>query len=57
VNNSPSCYLGSGSFAYNAGADTCVNGNDSEGYLPSDFLHADNAHLPRILQFALKLIF
>jgi hypothetical protein len=57
VNNSPNCYLANGGFAYNAGADTCVNGNSAEGYLPSDFLHADGAHLPRILQFALKLMF
>ncbi len=57
VNNSPSCYLPNGSFQYNAGADTCVDGNAAEGYLPSGFLHPDNVRDPRILQFALKLMF
>jgi hypothetical protein len=57
VNNSPSCYLPNGSYAFSAGADTCVEGNAAQGYLPSGFLHPDGVHDPRILQFALKLIF
>ena len=57
VNNSPSCYLPDGNDSYSAGAETCVDGNPSEGYLPSGFLHPDGVHDPRLLQFALKLIF
>jgi hypothetical protein len=49
--------LPNGNNAFNAGADTCVNGNADEGYLPSGFLHPGSAHDPRILQFALKLLF
>jgi hypothetical protein len=57
VNNYVGCFLPNGNNAFNAGADTCVNGNADEGYLPSGFLHPGSAHDPRILQFALKLLF
>jgi hypothetical protein len=57
VNNSPGCFLPNGSYQYNAGADTCVDGNAAEGYLPSGFLHPNGVHDPRLLQFALKLLF
>ena len=57
VNNSPGCFLPNAGFAYNAGASTCVDGNADQGYLPSGFLHPDGVHDPRLLQFALKLLF
>jgi hypothetical protein len=56
-NNSPGCFLPNGNEQYNAGASTCVQGNADEGYLPSTFLHPNAVHDPRLLQFALKLIF
>jgi hypothetical protein len=57
VNNSPGCYLQNGSNTFNAGADTCVNGNSDQGYFPSYFLHPSGVHDPRILQFAAKIKF
>jgi hypothetical protein len=57
VNNSPGCFLPNAGFAFNAGAETCVDGNAAQGYLASGFLHPGGVHDPRILQFALKLIF
>jgi hypothetical protein len=57
INSSPSCFLPNGSFAYNAGSDYCVNGNLPEGIEPSSFMHPSAAHDPRLLQFALKLLF
>ena len=56
-NNSPGCFLPNGNEQYNAGASTCVEGNADQGYLPSTFLHPSTVHDPRLLQFALKLIF
>jgi hypothetical protein len=57
VNSSPSCFAQYGSFAYNAGNNDCVNGNAAEGIEPSNFMHPSVVHDPRLLQFALKLIF
>ena len=57
VNNSPGCFLPNGSNAFNAGSDVCVNGSASEGILPSGFLHPNAVHDPRILQFAVKILF
>ena len=59
VNNSPGCFLPNGNSTYNAGADACVNGSTDQGILPSSFLHPsfNNSYVPRVLQFALKLIF
>jgi hypothetical protein len=56
-NNSPGCFLPNGNYTYNAGASTCVQGDQDLGYLPSGFLHPNGVHDPRLLQFALKLIF
>lgn len=57
VNSSPSCFAQSGNFAYSAGNSDCVNGNPTEGIEPSTFLHPSVVHEPRLLQFALKVIF
>jgi hypothetical protein len=57
VNNSPGCSGANGSYAYNFGNSDCVNGNTTEGILPSAFLHPSAVHDPRILQFALKVLF
>jgi hypothetical protein len=57
VNNSPGCFLPGSGQQFNAGATTCVQGDLSEGYFPSGFLHPGSAHDPRLLQFALKLLF
>jgi hypothetical protein len=57
VNSSPSCFAQYGGFAYNAGNNDCVNGNAAEGIEPSNFMHPSVVHDPRLLQFALKLIF
>ena len=57
VNNSPGCFTANGSSAFNAGSDTCVNGNSAQGILPSGFLHPSYALDPRILQFAAKILF
>jgi hypothetical protein len=65
-NNSPGCFLPNGKYTYNAGNDFCVNGETqtdpttgqlSYVILPSTFLHPSGVHDPRLLQFALKLIF
>jgi len=39
VNNSPGCFGACGSFALNAGNDTCVNGDDTLGIVASGFLN------------------
>jgi hypothetical protein len=57
VNNSPSCFLPNLNFAYNAGSSECVNGDLPQGIEPSGFMHPNTVHDPRLLQFALKLIF
>jgi hypothetical protein len=57
INNSPSCFAQNGNFAFSAGNNECVNGNLAQGIQPSGFLHPNLAHDPRLLQFALKLIF
>lgn len=57
VFNSPGCYQGNGSFSYNAGASACVDGSAAQGILPSNFLHPSAVHDPRILQFAMKVLF
>ncbi|MGC2163072.1 MAG: carboxypeptidase regulatory-like domain-containing protein [Silvibacterium sp.] len=57
VNNSPSCYGSNGNYAYSFGNSDCVNGNANQGILPSSFLHPDGVHDPRIMQFALKVLF
>ena len=57
VNNGAGCYGALGSSQYSFGASDCVEGDQSNGILPSAFLHASAVHDPRILQFALKVIF
>jgi hypothetical protein len=57
INNSPGCYGQNAGYAYNFGASDCVNGNSGNGILASDFLHPTAVHDPRILQFALKVLF
>jgi Carboxypeptidase regulatory-like domain/TonB-dependent Receptor Plug Domain len=57
INNSPGCFGPNAGFAYNAGNATCVQGDESQGILPSGFLHPGTAHDPRIVQFALKILF
>jgi outer membrane receptor protein involved in Fe transport len=56
VNSSPGCYGPNDGFANNAGNTVCVNG-DGNSILPSAFLHTAGVHDPRIVQFALKLLF
>jgi len=60
VNNYAGCFLSLNNNpsdpTLSAGADLCVNGNGSS-YLASGFLHPSAVHDPRILQFALKLLF
>jgi hypothetical protein len=57
INGSPSCFGPNGSFGFNAGNDACVNGDTANGQAASSFLHPNNVHDPRIVQFALKLLF
>jgi hypothetical protein len=57
VNNGAGCYGALGNSQYSFGASDCVEGDQSNGILPSTFLHAESVHDPRILQFALKVIF
>jgi hypothetical protein len=57
VNNSPGCYLQNGSELYNAGSSECVQGYAPSGIVASNFLHPGSARDPRIVQFALKLLF
>ncbi len=57
INNSPGCFGPNAGFANNAGNNICVNGDPTQGILPSGFLHPGAAHDPRIVQFALKILF
>jgi hypothetical protein len=57
VNNSAGCYGADGNYAYSFGNSDCVNGNAGDGILPSAFLHPSAVHDPRIMQFALKVLF
>ncbi len=57
IGNSPSCYGPNAGFQYNAGNTTCVQGDASQGVLPSSFLHPGSVHDPRLVQFALKVLF
>ena len=57
INNSPYCYGPNLGFANNAGNPTCVNGDASQGILPSGFLHPNSVHDPRIVQIAGKILF
>jgi hypothetical protein len=57
INNSPYCYGPNLGFANNAGNTTCVNGDASQGILPSGFLHPNSVHDPRIVQIAGKILF
>ena len=62
LNNSPSCYGPNAGFANNAGNAVCVNGstpdqNGTQSILPSGFLHPGGVHDPRLVQFALKVLF
>ncbi len=57
INNSAGCFGPNGGFANNAGNTTCVQGDPSQGILPSGFLHPNNAREPRIVQFGLKVLF
>ena len=58
VNNYASCFEqpNANSPTLSTGTQDCVDGNGST-YIASDFLHPDGVHDPRILQFALKLLF
>jgi hypothetical protein len=58
VNNYAGCFLQTNpnSPTYSAGAGDCVEGNGST-YFASDFLHPDGVHAPRLIQFALKILF
>jgi hypothetical protein len=54
VNNSaPDCYGPNNGYTYNFGYSSCVQGV----YGPSSFLHPGSAADPRIVQFALKILF
>ena len=62
LNNSPGCYGPNAGFANNAGNAVCVNGstpdqNGTQSILPSGFLHPGGVHDPRLVQFALKVLF
>ncbi|WP_263357844.1 TonB-dependent receptor [Acidicapsa ligni] len=57
VNNSPGCFGQNGNNANSAGNTECVNGEPDQGIVASNFLHPSAAYAPRILQFALKVIF
>ncbi|HEX4022055.1 MAG TPA: carboxypeptidase regulatory-like domain-containing protein [Acidobacteriaceae bacterium] len=57
INNSPGCFDSNAGFAYNAGAADCVAGVPSQGIQASTFLHPNAVHDPRIIQFALKVLF
>jgi hypothetical protein len=54
VNNSaPDCYGSNAGSTFNFGYNPCVQGVDG----PSSFLHPSIVHDPRLLQFALKVLF
>jgi carboxypeptidase family protein/TonB-dependent receptor-like protein len=53
VNGGMDC-VGAG---FSAGDPNCVNGNQALGIAASGFLHASGAHLPRRMQFGLRLFF
>jgi hypothetical protein len=57
VNNSPYCYLPSGTEQYSAGASDCVSGASDGSVVAQTFLHPSGAHNPRILQFGAKVVF
>lgn len=57
VNNGAGCWGPNLGFNYNFGASECVQGDPDNSILPSAFLHASGVHDPRILQFALKVMF
>jgi hypothetical protein len=44
-------------YAANSGDSSCVNGDSSQGMVPSNFLHPSGAHNGRIGEFGLKFIF
>ena len=59
VNNYAGCFLQNdpSSPIYSAGNTQCVNGDPGTGYNAQGFLHPSGVHDPRLLQFALKLLF
>jgi hypothetical protein len=57
VNNTVYCYGPNGDNANNAGSGGCVNPPEGQGLQAQGFLHPAGVHDPRLLQFALKLLF